>query len=72
MLVFFLLSAFAHTQMKAGRGIYDSGDVSVTTARSARSNNRYKKARKWEARCFFSWQENLMVSARFLSLWSPR
>ena len=34
--------------MKAGRGIYDSGDVSVTTARSARSNNRYKKARKWD------------------------
>ena len=31
------LSAFAH--MKAGRGINDSGDVSVTTARSARSNN---------------------------------
>ena len=27
-----------------------------------------------EARCFFScsWQENLMVSAGFLSLWSPR
>ena len=21
---------------------------------------------------FFSWQENLMVSTRFLSLWSPR
>ena len=35
--------------MKAGRGIYDSGDVSVTTARSARSNNRYKKARKWDS-----------------------
>ena len=34
--------------MKAGRGIYDSGDVSVTTARSARSKNRYKKARKWD------------------------
>ena len=29
-------------------GIYDSGDVSVTTARSARSKNRYKKARKWD------------------------
>ena len=34
--------------MKAGRGIYDSGDVSVKTARSVRSNNRYKKARKWD------------------------
>ena len=65
--------------MKAGRGIYESGDVSVTTAQSARSKNRYKKARKrdrvnltyGEARCFFScsW---LMVSAGFLSLWSPR
>ena len=60
--------------MKAGRGIYDSGDVSVTTARSARSNNRYKKARKLdrvnltyrEARSFFSCQENLMVPAHFL------
>ena len=41
-----LLSAFAHTKMNAGRGIYDSDDVSITTARSARSNNRYKKARK--------------------------
>ena len=34
--------------MKAGRGIYDNGDVSVTTGRLARSNNRYKKARKWD------------------------
>ena len=35
--------------MKAGGAIYDSGDVSsVTTARSARSKNRYKKARKWD------------------------
>ena len=34
--------------MKAGRGIFDSGVVSVTTARLARSNNRYKKARKWD------------------------
>ena len=34
--------------MKVGRGIYDSGDVSVTTARSARAKNRYKKARKWD------------------------
>ena len=25
-----------------------SGDVSVKTARSARSKNRYKKARKWD------------------------
>jgi len=25
--------------MKAGRGIYDCGDVSVTTARSVRSKN---------------------------------
>ena len=71
--------------MKAGRGIYDSGDVSVKTARSRRSKNRYKKARNWDrvniyvwgklsssARSFFSWQQNLMVSARFLSLRSPR
>ena len=34
--------------MKAGGGSYDSGDVSVTTARSARSKNRYKKAGKWD------------------------
>ena len=33
--------------MKAGRS-YDCGDVSVTTARSARSKNCYKKARKWD------------------------
>ena len=69
--------------MKAGRS-YDCGDVSVTTARSARSENCYKKARKWDrvnltyggnyARTcsVFSWQDNLMVSTRFLSLWSPR
>ena len=34
--------------MKAGRGIYDRGDVSVKTARSARLKNCYKKARKWD------------------------
>ena len=34
--------------MKAGRGIYDCGDVSVTTARSARLKNCYTKARKWD------------------------
>ena len=33
--------------MKAGRS-YDCGDVSVTTAGSARSKNCYKKARKWD------------------------
>ena len=38
----------AHTKMKAGRSSYDCGDVSVTTARSARSKNCYKKARKWD------------------------
>ena len=27
---------------------YDCGDVLVTTARSARLNNCYKKARKWD------------------------
>ena len=37
--VVFLLSAFAHTQMKAGRGIYDRDDASVTIARPARSKN---------------------------------
>ena len=71
--------------MKAGRSSYDCGDVSVTTARSAGSKNCYKKARKWDrvnllniwgnkARTcsVFSWQDNLMVSTRFLSLWSPR
>ena len=34
--------------MKAGGASYESGDVSVTTARSVRSKNRYKKARKWD------------------------
>ena len=34
--------------MKAGRSSCDCGDVSVTTARSARSKNCYKKARKWD------------------------
>ena len=43
--VFFLFTAFAHTYKKAGKDIYDCGDVSVTTARSARLNNCYKKAR---------------------------
>ena len=38
-MLFLLSSAFAHTLMKAGGAIYDSGDVSVTTARSARSKN---------------------------------
>ena len=42
------LSAFAHTSMKAGRGIYDRDDVSFTIARPARSKNCYKKARKWD------------------------
>ena len=40
--VVFCLSAFAHTWVQAGRGIYDCGHDSVTTARSARSTNRYK------------------------------
>ena len=82
-MLFFWLSAFPHNKMKAGRGVYDY-DVSVTIARPTRSKNWYKKARKrdrvnliyWEiklnkARRFFSWYENLMVSSRFLSLWSP-
>ena len=38
--------------MKAGRGIYDCGDVLVThwvtTARAVRLKNCYKKARKWD------------------------
>ena len=34
--------------MKAGRGIHDCDDVSVTTGRSARLKNCYKKARKWD------------------------
>ena len=34
--------------MKAGRSSYDCGDVSVITARLARSKNCYKKARKWD------------------------
>ena len=46
MLVFFLLSAFAHKKMKAGRRIYDYDDVSVTIARPTRSKSSYKKARK--------------------------
>ena len=46
--VVFWLSAFAHTSMKAGRGIYDRDDVSFTIARPARSKNWYKKARKWD------------------------
>ena len=37
--VVFLLSAFAHMWMKAGRGIYYRDDVSVTIARPARSKN---------------------------------
>ena len=37
--VVFLLWAFAHTCMKAGTGIYDRDDVSVTIARPARSKN---------------------------------
>ena len=42
------LSAFAHTKMKAGRSSYDCGDVSATTARTTRSKNCCKKARKWD------------------------
>ena len=33
----YIYPAFAHTYMKAGRGIYDCGHVMVTAARSARS-----------------------------------
>ena len=44
----FSLSAFAHTKMKAARSSYDCGDVSVATARSVRSKNCCKKARKWD------------------------
>ena len=35
-------------KIKAGRSSYGRGDASVTTARSARSRNCYKKARKWD------------------------
>ena len=34
--------------MKAGRSSYDCGNVSVTTGRTTRSKNCYKKARKWD------------------------
>ena len=34
--------------MKAGGGIYDRDDVSVTIARPARPKNLFKKARKWD------------------------
>ena len=37
--VVFLLSAFANTEMKAGRGIYDRDDVSFTIALLPRSKN---------------------------------
>ena len=37
--VVFGLSAFAHTEMKAGRGIYDRDEVLFTIARLARSKN---------------------------------
>ena len=37
--VVFWLSAFAHKKMKAGKGIYDCDDVSVTKARPTRSKN---------------------------------
>ena len=73
--------------MKAGRGIYDRDDVSVTIAWPATSKNSsdtrtpesaivltsavtYMGGIK--ARSFSSWQDNLMVFTRFLSVWSPR
>ena len=37
--VVFWLLAFAHKKMKAGRGVYDCDDVSVTKARPTRSKN---------------------------------
>ena len=49
-MLFFCLSAFAHKQVQARRGIYDCGHESATTARSARS-------RHWERHefdCFYS------------------
>ena len=44
--VFWIICLCSHVD-KAGRAIYGSGDVSVTTVRSARSKNRYKKG-KWD------------------------
>ena len=66
-------------KMKTGRSSYDCGDVSVTTARTTRSKNLHKKAHDMgeiklnDRTCsVFSWQDNLMVSTHFLSLWSSR
>ena len=71
--------------MKAGRGNYDRDDVSFTIARPARSKINTRKPESGivltsaatymgqiKARSFSSWQENLMVFTRFLSVWSPR
>ena len=51
--------------MKAGRGSYDCGDVSVTTARSARSKNCYKKARKWDRVNLTLWGKLKLVHVAF-------
>ena len=53
--------------MKAERGIYDCVHVSVTTARPARSKNRYKSEIEDRvyymdvAHSFLAWLENLLV-----------
>ena len=47
--------------MKAGRGIYDRDDISVTIARPTRSNNWYKKARKWDRVSFNTWGKLKLV-----------
>jgi len=70
--VAFCLSAFAHKQMKDGRGIYDCGYVSVTInsavgevneltqdTRGNKDKMIMKKLIKLVS--FFSWLENLMV-----------
>ena len=71
--------------MKAGRGIYDRDDVSFTITRPARSKKLHDTRKpesgivltsaatyrgQIKARSFSSWQDNLMVFTRFLSVWS--
>ena len=50
--------------MKAGRSSHDCSDVLVTTARSARSKNCYKKARKWD-RVNLTYGGNKLVHVAF-------
>ena len=84
-MLLFCKYVFSHMYMKVGRATSNCGYVSVSTARSARSNNSNKTPEKTKPEsevyglavgeirlvAYFALLENVMVSTRVFLSWSP-